>query len=168
MLELQVALGAIEHIKRAQPERILINLGVSEETLNLVTGNQPWTVQDRHEVMRCIDALNHGVCDIVGIPRVALPIEYVGASIAKFVHPVNTQTACQWSEIGPGVKEMAGGNSKSIISEPMTSDRLFSLVLMLQDNLKNNYQSSQFKLAVEKCIKDYDANQEETNAKKTK
>ena len=69
MLELSVAKGAMQHIADARPETILIALGISPETLDLVQGTIPWTGNQRTDVTRCLDALNHGVCDIVGLPR---------------------------------------------------------------------------------------------------
>lgn len=149
MLELSVAKGAMQHIKDTGPDKILTNLGVSPETLDLVTGTIAWTANQRMDVMRCMDALNHGVCDIVGIPRIALPAEYIAASIAKFVHPVNTMVCCQWSEVRAGVMELAGGNNKQIEHEEITSGKLFSLVLMLQDNIGQDYQNAAFKAAVQ-------------------
>lgn len=153
MLELQVARGAMQHIKDASPEKILVNLGVSEENLKLVRGAIPWTGQQRMEVVRTLDALNHGVCDIVGIPRISLPAEFVSASIANFVHPCNTRYACSWMEVKEGVKEMAGGNLKSIMQEEITSNQLFAQVLMLQGG--DQYSSSTFKNEVQKAVDQY-------------
>lgn len=155
MLELAVARGAMQMITDAKPDMILVNLGVSAETLELVKGTIPWTANQRVDVVRCMDALNHGVCDIVGIPRIALPAEYIAATIAKFVHPVNTRLACAWLEVKAGVKEIAGGNNKSVLQEEITADKLFSMVLMLQDNIKVVYLEGPFKQSVQKAVDAY-------------
>ena len=45
---------------------------------------------------------------LLGLPRIALPVEYVAAAIVAFVHPANYFTACQWSEShGATTDEMA-------------------------------------------------------------
>ncbi len=152
MLELHVAYGAMDHITNADPEQVLINLGVTPETLKLVKGTIPWTVANRIEVVRCLDALNHGVCDIVGIPKIALPAEYIAASIAKFVHPLNTQVACSWMEVKSSAMEIASSNSKPMLHEEITAQQLFSLVMLLQSNNVVDVMSARFKQAVQDSV----------------
>lgn len=154
-MELSVAKGCMQHIADAKPENILVNLGIAPETLELLTGSIPWTGNQRVDIKRCMDALNHGVCDIVGIPRINVPAEFIAASIAKFVHPCNTQLACNWAQITAGVLELAGGNTKSQMQETITADKLFSMVQMLQDHVRQPYLNVEFELAVKKAVDNY-------------
>jgi hypothetical protein len=153
-MELSVARGAMQLIKEEGAEDMLIKAGISQDLFDKVKGDTPWKGSDRVEVTRCLDALNHGCCDIVGVPRIALPAEYIAASIANFVHPVNVKLACNWCEVKASASEMAGSNSKSVQHENISSDRLFSLVVMLIPG-HHNYLEEGFKKAVEKAIENY-------------
>lgn len=153
MLELAVARGAMRLVKEEGATDIVQKLGISPENLDKVKSDTPWKGTDREIVVRTLNALNHGTCDIVGIPRIALPAEYVAASIATHVHPVNTKIACNYMEVTASAKEMAGSNQKSVMHKPVTPEQLFSIVVLLQET--QAYVSSDFTNAVQKAVDEY-------------
>ena len=66
------------------------------EDRELLTSDLPWTALDRGRVQRALDALVCGSLDAVGIPRMALPSEFVAGAIAVAVRPINLLLACHF------------------------------------------------------------------------
>lgn len=66
--------------------------------LQLLRQNQPWLGSDRATVRNTFDNLLFQSLDLIGLPRLVVPVEYVAAAIVAFVHPVNYMIACFWSE----------------------------------------------------------------------
>ena len=80
------------------------------DPLGLKVLSQPtmWLSSDRATVRNTFDGLVFQSLDLLGLPRIALPVEYVAAAIVAFVHPANYFAACQWSEShGATTDEMA-------------------------------------------------------------
>ena len=167
MLELSVARGAMQLIKEEGAEDMLSKAGVSQDLFDKVKGDTPWKGSDRMEVSRCILALMHGICDIVGVPRIRLCAEYVAASIASFVHPVNTKLACNWVEVKESAAEMPGSNEKSVKHELITADKLHALVVLLY-NPNGAYLDVPFKQAWKKCMEEYERKGQGSNGQTAK
>jgi len=152
MLELASARAAMQQIKMADPQKMLVASGITPETFDLVMGTVMWTRDDRINVIRCMDALNHGVCDIVAIPYIDLPAEWIAGSIAAYVHPCNIYTACSWLQAKATVTEMGSSNGKVVQHEAILPSHLFSIVLQLQANNYVDVLSEQFKQEVQKAV----------------
>lgn len=79
-------------------------LDLTEDDFAFLTGKNCWIGTERSRARRCIEASVYGSLDYLGLPRFAVPAEFVAGAIAYFVHPVNTQFAahvmegCEWSE----------------------------------------------------------------------
>lgn len=53
-----------------------------------------WLPIDRTRARRSVESVVYGALDMLGYPRFPAPVEFVAAAIARYVHPVNIQTAC--------------------------------------------------------------------------
>lgn len=79
-------------------------LDLVEEDLEFLTRDTPWINTDRSRARRCIESATYGAIDYLGLPRMAVPAEFIAGVIAFFVKPVNTLTAatimdgCEFSE----------------------------------------------------------------------
>ncbi len=86
-----------------------------------LTQDKLWISRDRSRARRCIEAATYGALDMVGLPRFAVPAEFVAAAIAYFVKPQNLQLACvimegvEWSE-----------NIISGVDKPLTASVIFA------------------------------------------
>src|SRR5206468_4766334 len=69
-------------------------LDLTEDDFDFLTSNKVWIATDRSRARRCVEACVYGTLDFVGYPRFPAPVEFIGAVIAYYVHPVNIQTAC--------------------------------------------------------------------------
>lgn len=77
---------------------------LSEDDIAFVKQDRIWLAHDRSRVRRCIEAFSFGAIDILGLPRVPLPAEFIAAVIVRVVSPSNWLTACvvmsgcEWTE----------------------------------------------------------------------
>lgn len=77
---------------------------LSDDDIAFVKQDRIWLAHDRARVRRCIEAFSFGAIDILGLPRVPLPAEFIASVIVKVVSPSNWLTACvimsgcEWSE----------------------------------------------------------------------
>ena len=123
-----VARGMLSAIRRGAYNGTLAPLGVSEEDFELATRDEVWTRNDRQSVVQTIEAVAHGGMDLLALPRLELPAEYLAAIIATIVRPVNFQIACRWLE--RGVTVAAEGIEDGSL-EPVKANVLFVLTCEL-------------------------------------
>ena len=102
-------------------------LGITAVDFEFVTGSVPWTREDRGRVRAVLDAVCHGVVDLLGAPRLNLPAEYMAAVLVTFVKPVNMHLACLWCERQASAEDITEGGSVEAVS----ADKLFALVCQL-------------------------------------
>ena len=103
--------------------------GLSKDDLAVLSKPSFYQQSDRVRVQRALSCMKDGVAGYVGVAPFAVPAEYVAAIICKFVHACNIRIACSWMSIIPSVPadDLA---AESMASEPVTAQKLFSLVLM--------------------------------------
>src|SRR5947208_12648282 len=82
---------ALASIKLIQASAVL---DLTEDDFDFLTSNKVWIATDRSRARRCVEACVYGTLDFVGYPRFPVPVEFIAAVIAYYVHPVNIQTAC--------------------------------------------------------------------------
>jgi hypothetical protein len=93
--------SAVAAIKLVQDSGFL---DMREEDFEFLVQDKPWIGAERSRVRTVVEAATYGTLDYLGLPRMAVPCEFVAASIAYYVHPVNMMTACsmmdgcQWSD----------------------------------------------------------------------
>src|SRR5947208_16972098 len=82
---------ALASIKLIQASAVL---DLTEDDFDFLTSNKAWIATDRSRGRRCVEACVYGTLDLVGYPRFSVPVEFIAAVIAYYVHPVIIQTAC--------------------------------------------------------------------------
>lgn len=140
-----VARGMLSAIRRGAYNGTLAPLGISEEDFELVTRNEIWSRNDRQTVVNTIEAVCHGGMDLLSLPRLELPAEYLAAAICTIVRPTNFQVACRWLE--RGVTVSAEGIEDGSL-EPVKANVLFVLVC----ELFNDEETGKARGALEKKI----------------
>lgn len=93
-LSIEAALGAMRIVCGKDFAWLMQSFGITKEDYQLVTGSEPWLVNDRERVRRILQQLAAGTLDLIGIDRFELPAEYCAAIISVFVHPTNCMAAC--------------------------------------------------------------------------
>lgn len=126
-MELATALSAVKLIARGSADVDLISLGISVEDLELTTIPRPWLGQEKHIVIRTLNALANGALDALGLPTFELPAEYYAGIIATVVDPVNIHAACSWINLSRSAEDIQNGSHGS----SQTVSKLFSMVCQL-------------------------------------
>src|SRR4051812_49779456 len=82
---------ALASIKLIQASAVL---DLTEDDFDFLTRNKVWIATDRSRALRRVEACVYGTRDFAGYPRFPVPVEFIAAVIADYVHPVKIQTAC--------------------------------------------------------------------------
>lgn len=122
-----VAINCMNLIKNGACNDAFESLGIIPEDFRLVTMNAPYVGADRHRVNHVLGSLIWGTLDVVGLPRIEVPTEFIASVISVFVAPGNIAVACRWMEAGKAAEDLAAGGSL----EPVTASQLFALCCML-------------------------------------
>jgi hypothetical protein len=140
-MQVETVLGAMDLI--AKGANGCINaLGITPEELKTTTGNTMWVGADRHVITKTIQSMIYGSMDLQQLPRFRAPAEYIAAAIIMFTSPCNYFAACSYLAGGTKMDPMAGKKDEGGSIQPVTSEELFSLVLMCNPHTK---QIEQFK-----------------------
>ncbi|AXH72375.1 MAG: hypothetical protein [Microviridae sp.] len=113
-------------------------LDLTEDDLSFVTGSTPWISTDRSRARRCVEAVCYGTVDVVGLPRVSLPAEFIAGAIATYVHPVNIQSACAIMEGAEFSENVING-----VERPLKASELFSFTLRFMAGATHEIDSAQ-------------------------
>ena len=131
-VRIEVALAGMDLLAAGSASTDFSAFGLHQDQVDLFTGPQYWLAPDRPSVEDISNKLVWGVLDSIGVPRFAVPAEYIAAVICAFVHPCNTLTAANWlsqhysaGDLAEGVNELTG--------EVVTPSKVFALVMMLEE-----------------------------------
>lgn len=135
-------------------------LGITQQDFELFSGSQPWKRDVITRVMRTANALLFGTLEVMGMPKIVVPSEYVAAIVATFVHPANRMIACIWlaqeRQTGVGALELSARAQTTSQLDPTSAEQLFALVQLLSDSDESNEARKRFRakvgLAVEKSL----------------
>lgn len=131
--------------------------GVAKPDFDLVTRREPWLGTDRERVVRVLNSLLFGSLDLLGLPRIQAPAEYIAAVLVTFVAPVNYQLACRFFEQSRPVDDLAL-NPGSQAMETVTASQLFAMVIDLYDPAALSQTAAAFEkrvgLAIEHAAED--------------
>lgn len=122
-----VARNAMLLIKNGAASDAFEALGISTIDFELCCGDSPWIGADRGRICSILSMLTHGTLDVVALPRIEVPAEFMAGVISTFVAPGNLGVACRWMEAGDTAESIASGGSL----EAVTAARLFALCCML-------------------------------------
>lgn len=122
-----VAVNCMRLIKDGGVNDAFESLGILPEDFNLVCSDTPFIGADRNRIVSVLGSLCHGTLDVVGLPRIEIPSEFVASVLVMFVSPCNLAVVCRWMETAHAAEDLAAGGSL----EPVTAQRLFALVCQL-------------------------------------
>ena len=158
-LSFETARGAMHLVRSMKVEQIVQAIGITEADIELTTGDEVWTIQDRQQVRRTLDAFAAGVMDLTGVPRFEMPAEFIAAVIATFVSPTNIMVACRWMEGQRPAEILVGATSTAHVVDPA---ELFVICCRLRDTEGAAGVRENFRKKVHKSLKSA-AKLEETN-----
>ena len=125
--------GALAIVERAMDASTCAELGLTKAAYEEVTSQTPWIGAQRQRARATLDTLCHATTDLIGLPRIEIPAEYVAAVIASFVHPVNIAVACSWMEGRlPAAQDLVvAGEPPPQGMDHLTAAQLFSMVCFI-------------------------------------
>lgn len=101
-------------------------LALDKQELAFLTGEKLWVSNERELARKCIEAVVYGGLDVLGMPRLKVPAEFVAVAIAMFVHPNNMRTACMFFEGVSSVENMIND-----VEMPLSPHQLFAFVIQI-------------------------------------
>ena len=129
-----------------QSSAVSLPSGVNDAEMRLCRGDAPWIGTDRPSIVRTLESLLYGSLDVLGLPRIRIPAEYVASVLVTVVKPLNIALACSWMQReGSAALEAlvtsaeVGGNI-----EPVSAERLFALCCELYDTTVRSEASASF------------------------
>lgn len=160
-LSAETAIGLLRNIDRYTAADYDA-LGINAQDFELVNDGMPWDFSNKHRVIATLNALIHGTVQILGLPKIVVPAEYIAALIVACVDPANRMLACTFiageRQVGPGALEGSARASSTSQIDPTSADQLFALVCLLSANEHANSarRAMQLKLglAVQKAAED--------------
>lgn len=133
-------------------------LGITEDDFQLTYAPAPWKREHRRRVTQTLDALLFGTLDQMGLPRIAVPAEYVAAVIATFVAPCNRMVSCLWlaeqRATGARAMDLAAAGMEGAYVDPVSASQLFALVISLSDTDRSTEVRANFKSRMDKRVAD--------------
>lgn len=123
----EVAVNCMTLIKNGAVNDAFEALGISSEDFRLACAGVPYIGSDRNRVTNVLTSLVYGTLDVVGLPRIEVPCEFIASVLAVFVCPGNLAVACRWMEAGHAAEDLVAGGSL----EPVTANKLFALCCQL-------------------------------------
>lgn len=117
-------------------------LGITPQDFQLVANDAPWRRDNLNRVMRTMNALLFGTLEVMGMPKIVIPSEYLAAIITAVVAPANRMVCCVWMaqerQTGIGALEQSARSQATSQLDPTSADALFALVVMLTDSNGSN------------------------------
>ena len=122
---------ALRVVKAGRYQQMLEMQGIPKTVWSVALGSDIWLPQDRQNVRQVFDSLLFGTLDVLGLPRVELPAEYIAAFVCIFADPVNWQTACTWYQNANTIDALVVPEDQmeaGIFEANMSAKRLFAMV----------------------------------------
>src|SRR5207249_5000027 len=123
-----------EHSVRFQPALASIKLiqasavlDLTEDVFDFLTSNKVWIATDRSRARRCVAGCADGTLAFLGCPSIPTPVEFIAASMAYYVHPINIQTACLIMEGAEFTENIING-----VERPVKAAELFAFTLRVR------------------------------------
>ena len=104
-----VAQNCMQLIKDGAVNDAFEALGIISQDFELACSQIPYIGADRGRVTTVLRSLIWGTLDVVGLPRIEVPAEFIASVICVFVAPGNLAVACRWMEAGHSAEDHYGG-----------------------------------------------------------
>ncbi len=125
-----VAKNCMQLIKDGAVNDAFEALGINPEDFDLVCSNHPYVGADRARVTSVLNSLIWGTLDVVGLPRIEVPVEFIAGVLCVFVSAGNLAVACRFMETSYPAEEVAAGGSV----DPVSASQLFALCCQLYND----------------------------------
>lgn len=137
-------------------------LGITKEQFEQASQPVPWRRENLNQVMRTLNCVLFGTLEVMAIPKIVVPSEYVAAHIVAIVAPANRMLACIWlaqeRQTGVGALELSARQNQSAQYDPTSADTLFALVCLLSDTEEANFARDRFRVRLGLRIKEAQEN----------
>lgn len=128
-------LSTIRYLAEDATARSIVNAGVSQEDMDILTGPALWTPDLRIRVRRTLDSVVFGITDMAGLPRVEIPAEMAAAIIAMIVNPANWMIAASWlADLKPAQDFTTP--EETVQLERVSAGKMFVLVCMADAGMR--------------------------------
>lgn len=125
-------------------------LGITQEQFEMASQPAPWRRENLSIVMRTLNCILFGTLEVMGVPKIVVPSEYVAAHVVAIVNPANRMLACIWlaqeRQTGVGALELAARQQQTSQYDPTSADHLFALVCLLSDTEEANFARDRFRV----------------------
>ena len=139
-MRLSVALTCLEILKYQVGD--LGKYGMTAEEQNFLTGDTVFMKEDSRQVMRLFESVVFGGMDDLGMPRVEVCAEWVGACIVACIHPLNYFQVCQWASRARSIDK---DSQKEF--DPITPGELYRYVIRVRNDDDDAHHIFQKKVA---------------------
>jgi len=164
-MNLRIALGSMRLLASMGHKGMLDGLGVSKGDFLRLVGDDPWTASERTRMGNLLHVMANCSIDAQGLPRFALPAEYLAAVITMFCKGVNVMAACNFAPPAIAAADAGRGNGGA---KSCTPSQLFALVLDLYSDPGSSQARAMFekntKLELDKVKSDDVRSLQEVNA----
>lgn len=147
-LSVPTAIAMLRTIEQYTPADFDV-LGITQEDFEKLSSKEPWRRENMNVIMRTMNCLIFGSLEIMAVPKIVVPSEFVAAHIATIVNPANRMIACVWlaqeRQTGVGALELAARQNSPSQYDPTSADNLFALVCLLSDTEESNYARIRFR-----------------------
>lgn len=118
-------------------------LGITQEEFEKLGSPNPWLRPEIPRLVRTVNALIFGTLEVMTLPKLVVPAEYVAAVITTCVNPANIMACCvimaQERQTGVGALELASRSNQSSNIDPTSADQLFALCIILNNTEQANF-----------------------------
>lgn len=147
-LSYETAIAMLRTIQLYTPSDFDV-LGITQEQFEKVSGPTPWRREEMNLVIRTMNAILFGSLEIMAVPKITVPSEFIAAHIVALIHPGNRMVACIWMaqerQTGVGAMDLAARQDGASVYDPTSADQLFALVCQLSDSSYANTAREQFR-----------------------
>lgn len=174
-LHLQTAQGALNVVNSLNFQEMIQSLGIHEPEWKLLTGPHLWLGKTRPVIERLAKQLIFSSLDIMGVPRFAVPAEWVAAVGVSFIKECNYFLYASWMGEYARAEDLGNydGSREAKIEglEKCTSAQIFALMLELRSDsechLLNRRFNDKTAIAMPNPLEEQ-PDEEETNKKRGK
>lgn len=124
-------------------------IGINKQDFQKLSQTMHWRRDEIRNVMRTFNAILFGTLEVMGVPKLTVPAEYVGSVIAAIVNPANQLICCIWLAqergTGAGALDMSARQEVSTGHDQVSAEQLFAIVCALQNTESSNEVKQRFR-----------------------
>lgn len=129
---------------------ILKSVGLNKEKLYKLSDAQYWGPDEAQDMQVALSEIIFGGARLAQYEEIDIPVEYLAAVIAEFVHPNNWMVACHLFKRSYNRSELKGHDERVSLIDPVSATVLFAYVtewmngdrIMLREKLDQAFQAN--------------------------